>query len=76
MSTDKTLRFEVASVKLAAPAANPSANLLAHRELITTDPGRVHYVNVSLRGLIMNVCKLKRLSSCGARLAEDGYRGY
>jgi uncharacterized protein (TIGR03435 family) len=59
VSTDKTLRFEVASVKLAAPAANPSANLLVHRELIATDPGRVHYVNVSLKGLIMNVCNLK-----------------
>jgi uncharacterized protein (TIGR03435 family) len=46
-------------VKLAAPAANPSANLLEHRELITRDPGRVHYVNVGLRGLILNVYNLK-----------------
>ena len=58
-SSDKTLRFEVASVKLAAPAANPSANLLVHSELVNTDPGRVHYVNVSLKGLIMNVWNLK-----------------
>src|SRR5580658_4584202 len=65
VSTDKTLRFEVASVKLAAPAANPSANLLVHRELIATDPGRVHYVNVSLKGLIMNVCNLKDYQVAG-----------
>jgi uncharacterized protein (TIGR03435 family) len=65
VSTDKTLRFEVASVKLAAPAANPSANLLEHRELITTNPGRVHYVNVRLKSLIMNVCNLKDYQVAG-----------
>ena len=55
----QTLRFEVGVREAGAPDANPSGNLLEHRELITTDPGLVRYVNVGLKGLIMNIYNLK-----------------
>ena len=55
MSADTTLRFDVLSVKLTAPSANP----LEHRQIRNTDPGRVHYVNVGLKDIIMNAYSLK-----------------
>jgi uncharacterized protein (TIGR03435 family) len=54
-SPDRTLRFEVVSVKLSAPGDDP----LMHRQLRTVDPGRIHYVNAGLKDLVMDAYNLK-----------------
>jgi len=54
-SAEATLRFEVVSVKLSAPGANP----LEHRQYRNTDPGRVRYINVSLKDVMLNAYSLK-----------------
>ena len=61
MSADTTLRFDVLSVKLTVPSANP----LEHRQIRNTDPGRVHYVNVGLKDIMMNAYSLKEYQVVG-----------
>jgi uncharacterized protein (TIGR03435 family) len=50
-----TLRFDVLSVKLSLPSANP----LEHRQLRNVSPDRVHYVGINLKELMMIAYSLK-----------------
>jgi uncharacterized protein (TIGR03435 family) len=59
-SSDRTLRFEVVSVKLSTPSANAVA-----RQLRTMDPGRLHYVNIGLKDLILDAYNLKAYQVIG-----------
>jgi uncharacterized protein (TIGR03435 family) len=43
----------------------PSANPLEHRQFRNTDPGRIHYVNVGLKSIIMNAYSLKEFQVIG-----------
>lgn len=61
VSVDTTLRFDALSVKLTVPGSNP----LEHRQIRNTDPGRVHYVNVGLKDIMMNAYSLKEYQVVG-----------
>ena len=59
-ASDSTLRFEVVSVKLTPPSINTVAG-----QLRTIDPGRLHYVNISLRDLVLDAYNLKAYQVVG-----------
>jgi uncharacterized protein (TIGR03435 family) len=60
-SADTSLRFDVVSVKLSVPSANP----LEHRLLRITSPDRVHYLGIGLKDVIMVAYGLKEYQVVG-----------
>jgi len=54
-SADTTLRFDVVSVKLSVPGADP----LEHRLLRITTPDRVRYLGINLKDLMMTAYGLE-----------------
>ena len=60
-SADNTLRFDVVSVKLSVPSANP----LEHRLLRYTGPDRVRYVGIGLKDVMMIAYGLKEYQVIG-----------
>lgn len=59
-SPDSTLRFEVVSVKLSAPSANTLVG-----QLRTMDPGRLRYVSIGLKDLVLDAYNLKAYQVVG-----------
>ncbi|HEX3879933.1 MAG TPA: TIGR03435 family protein [Bryobacteraceae bacterium] len=59
-SPDGTLRFEAVSVKLSAPSANAPV-----RQVRNIDPGRLRYVNIGLKDLVLEAYNLKAYQVVG-----------
>ncbi len=66
---DKSLTFDVASVRAAAPPTNDGRGTIMFARSSggpgTNDPGRIHYPNMSLRNLLMSAYDVKRYQIVG-----------